>query len=244
MRLDKLLADMQAGTRSDVKRLIKQGAVTVDGSNKVSPKQQVDPAVQKVCCLGEEVRYQEFVYYMFYKPGDCVTARHDALHKTVMDYIPDKRKGLSPVGRLDLDTEGLLLITDDGMLSHNLLSPVKHVETVYEAKVLGRVTDKEVEAFKMGLDIGDDSLTKPSGLTVLAKGDVSKVRVVLTEGRFHQVKRMFSAVGMQVLFLKRVAMGGLWLDDALVPGEYRQLKEEERKLLGVQITSGSRRGNG
>ena len=226
MRLDKLLADMQAGTRSDVKRLIKQGAVTVDGSNKVSPKQQVDPAVQKVCCLGEEVRYQEFVYYMFYKPGDCVTA------------------GLSPVGRLDLDTEGLLLITDDGMLSHNLLSPVKHVEKVYEAKVLGRVTDKEVEAFKMGLDIGDDSLTKPSGLTVLAKGDVSKVRVVLTEGRFHQVKRMFSAVGMQVLFLKRVAMGGLWLDDALVPGEYRQLKEEERKLLGVQITSGSRRGNG
>ena len=144
---------------------------------------------------------------MFYKPGDCVTARHDALHKTVMDYIPDKRKGLSPVGRLDLDTEGLLLITDDGMLSHNLLSPVKHVEKVYEAKVLGRVT-------------------------------------VLTEGRFHQVKRMFSAVGMQVLFLKRVAMGGLWLDDALVPGEYRQLKEEERKLLGVQITSGSRRGNG
>ena len=106
------------------------------------------------------------------------------------------------------------------------------------------MTDKEVEAFKMGLDIGDDSLTKPSGLTVLAKGDVSKVRVVLTEGRFHQVKRMFSAVGMQVLFLKRVAMGGLWLDDALVPGEYRQLKEEERKLLGVQITSGSRRGNG
>lgn len=143
-----------------------------------------------------------------------------------------------------MDTEGLLLITDDWMLSHNLLSPVKHVEKVYEAKVLGRVTDKEVEAFKMGLDIGDDSLTKPSGLTVLAKGDVSKVRVVLTEGRFHQVKRMFSAVGMQVLFLKRVAMGGLWLDDALVPGEYRQLKEEERKLLGVQITSGSRRGNG
>ncbi len=161
-----------------------------------------------------------------------MTARQDALHKTVMDYITDKRKGLSPVGRLDLDTEGLLLITDDGMLSHNLLSPAKHVEKVYEAKILGQVTDEDVKAFKNGVHIGDDLPAKPAKLTVLSEGDVSNVRVVITEGRYHQIKRMFSAVGKQVLFLKRVAMGGLWLDETLLPGEYRALREDEKELLG------------
>ncbi len=232
MRLDKLLSDMQGITRSEIKRLIKQGTVTVDGVKCASPKQQVDPKIQSVCLLGEEIQYQKFVYYMFNKPGNCVTARQDALHKTVMDYITDKRKGLSPVGRLDLDTEGLLLITDDGMLSHNLLSPAKHVEKVYEAKILGQVTDEDVKAFKNGVHIGDDLPAKPAKLTVLSEGDVSNVRVVITEGRYHQIKRMFSAVGKQVLFLKRVAMGGLWLDETLLPGEYRALREDEKELLG------------
>lgn len=232
MRLDKLLSDMQGITRSEIKRLIKQGTVTVDGVKCVSPKQQVDPKIQSVCLLGEEIQYQKFVYYMFNKPGNCVTARQDALHKTVMDYITDKRRGLSPVGRLDLDTEGLLLITDDGMLSHNLLSPAKHVEKVYEAKILGQVTDEDVKAFKNGVHIGDDLPAKPAKLTVLSEGDVSNVRVVITEGRYHQIKRMFSAVGKQVLFLKRVAMGGLWLDETLLPGEYRALREDEKELLG------------
>lgn len=232
MRLDKLLSDMQGITRSEIKRLIKQGTVTVDGVKCASPKQQVDPKIQSVCLLGEEIQYQKFVYYMFNKPGNCVTARQDALHKTVMDYITDKRKGLSPVGRLDLDTEGLLLITDDGMLSHNLLSPAKHVEKVYEAKILGQVTDEDVKAFKSGVHIGDDLPAKPAKLTVLSEGDVSNVRVVITEGRYHQIKRMFSAVGKQVLFLKRVAMGGLWLDETLLPGEYRALREDEKELLG------------
>ena len=232
MRLDKLLSDMQGITRSEIKRLIKQGTVTVDGVKCASPKQQVDPKIQSVCLLGEEIQYQKFVYYMFNKPGNCVTARQDALHKTVMDYITDKRKGLSPVGRLDLDTEGLLLITDDGMLSHNLLSPAKHVEKVYEAKILGQVTDEDVKAFKNGVHIGDDLPAKPAKLTVLSEGDVSNVRVVITEGRYHQIKRMFSAVGKQVLFLKRVAMGGLWLDETLLPGECRALREDEKELLG------------
>ena len=232
MRLDKLLSDMQGITRSEIKRLIKQGTVTVDGVKCASPKQQVDPKIQSVCLLGEEIQYQKFVYYMFNKPGNCVTARQDALHKTVMDYITDKRKGLSPVGRLDLDTEGLLLLTDDGMLSHNLLSPAKHVEKVYEAKILGQVTDEDVKAFKNGVHIGDDLPAKPAKLTVLSEGDVSNVRVVITEGRYHQIKRMFSAVGKQVLFLKRVAMGGLWLDETLLPGEYRALREDEKELLG------------
>ena len=231
MRLDKLLADMQAGTRSEVKQYIRQGKVTVDGSSRVSPKQQVDPGTQTICCFGKEIHYQKYVYYMLYKPQNCVTARQDAGHKTVMDYIGDKRKDLSPVGRLDLDTEGLLLITNDGMLSHNLLSPTKHVEKVYEAEVDGWVTKEDIEAFRQGLDIGDETLTKPAELTVLTEGDISRVRVVITEGRYHQIKRMFAAVGKQVVYLKRTAMGSLRLDETLLPGEYRELTKEERNLL-------------
>lgn len=231
MRLDKLLSEMRAETRSEVKRLILNGAVTVDGVCCKIPKQQVDPGKQTVCCCKEEVKYQKYVYYMLHKPGGCVTARQDALHKTVMDFISDKRKGLSPVGRLDLDTEGLLLITDDGLLSHQLLSPAKHVKKVYEAFVLGRVTKEDVKAFWQGLAIGDDSLTKPAELNILSEGEISKVRVSITEGRYHQIKRMFAAVGKQVIYLKRVAMGGLVLDESLLPGEYRALTEEEVKLL-------------
>lgn len=231
MRLDKLLADMQVGTRSEVKQYIRQGNVTVDNSSVVSPKQQVDPNTQTICCFGKEIHYQEYVYYMFYKPGNCVTARQDAGHKTVMDYIGDRRKGLSPAGRLDLDTEGLLLITNDGMLSHNLLSPTKHVEKVYEAEICGRVTEADMEAFRQGLDIGDKTMTKPAKLTVLMEGDISRVRIVITEGRYHQIKRMFAAVGKQVVYLKRTAMGGLKLDETLLPGEYRELTKEEQNRL-------------
>lgn len=235
MRLDKLLADMQAGTRSQVKQYIRQGKVTVDGSSKVSPKQQVDPDTQTVCCFGKEIRYQEYVYYMLYKPANCVTARQDAEHKTVMDYIADKRKGLFPVGRLDLDTEGLLLITNDGSLAHNLLSPAKHVKKVYEADISGQVTEADIEAFWRGLDIGDKALTKPARLTVLTEGDRPRVRIVITEGRYHQVKRMFAAIGKRVMFLKRVAMGSLRLDETLLPGEYRELTEGERDALLQQV---------
>lgn len=231
MRLDKFLADMQIGTRSEVKQMIRQGNITVDGNCHVTAKQQIDPKQQKIFCFGKEICYQEYVYYMFYKPGDCVTARRDAMHKTVMDYIDDNRKDLSPVGRLDLGTEGLLLITNDGKLAHNLLSPAKHVKKVYEAAVDGLVTKEDVDAFAKGLSIGGDTLTKPAALTILSAGDVSEVRVVITEGRYHQIKRMFSAVGKQVLFLKRTAMGGLTLDGSLLPGEYRELTEQELALL-------------
>lgn len=231
MRLDKLLADMRVGSRSEVKQYIRQGSVTVDGSSKVSPKQQVDPDRQTVCCFGKEILYREYVYYMLYKPRDCVTARQDTEHKTVMDYIPDARKELSPVGRLDRDTEGLLLITNDGMLSHNLLSPAKHVAKVYEAVIEGRVTGEDVEAFRLGLDIGDETMTKPAKLTVLEEADISKVRIEITEGRYHQVKRMFAAVGKRVIYLKRTAMGSLKLDESLLPGEWRALTEEEIDVL-------------
>lgn len=231
MRLDKLLANMQIGTRSEVKKYIKQGKVTVDGSSKVKPEQQVNPSEQTICYLGKELKYQEFEYYMLYKPGNCVTARTDSLHKTVMDYINSSNRDLSPVGRLDLDTEGLLLITNDGNLSHNLLSPAKHVKKVYEAKIEGLVTEEDVEKFREGLDIGDDTPTKPAELEILEAGDMSQIRVTITEGRYHQVKRMFQAVGKKVVFLKRLEMGTLKLDETLKPGEYRKLKEHEVDAL-------------
>lgn len=234
MRLDKLLANMQIGTRSEVKKYIKNGQVSVDGNYKVRPEQQVDPESQTICCFGKELVYQKFEYYMLYKPGDCVTARTDSLHKTVMDYICSSCRDLSPVGRLDLDTEGLLLITNDGALSHNLLSPVKHVKKVYEATIAGKVTEEDVSAFKEGLDIGDDTQTKPAILEILEAGETSRIRVTIIEGRYHQVKRMFQAVGKQVTFLKRLQMGSLKLDDSLLPGEYRSLTEEEIQTLKEQ----------
>ena len=237
MRLDKLLADMQIGTRKEIRQYIRQGHVAVDQNSKVSPDLQVDPMRQTICCFGKEVHYQEYIYYMFYKPKNCVTARRDSLHKTVMDYLPEGRKDLSPVGRLDLDTEGLLLITNDGMLSHNLLSPAKHVKKVYEATIDGQLTPEEIKAFCLGLDIGDNAMTKPAELTVLESGDISRVRVTITEGRYHQIKRMFAALGKQVLFLKRTAMGNLVLDDTLRPGEYRELTPEELVKLKREFPS-------
>lgn len=227
MRLDKLLSNMQIGTRSEVKKYIRQGKVTVDGSSNVRPEQNVNPVEQTICCFGKALMYQEFEYYMLYKPGNCVTAKIDERHKTVMDYIDSPKKDLSPVGRLDLDTEGLLLITNDGNLSHNLLSPAKHVKKVYEARIDGLVTEKDIEAFRCGLDIGDDTPTKPAELEIIEAGAVSLVHVTITEGRYHQIKRMFQAVGKQVLFLKRLTMGSLKLDESLNPGEYRQLTSEE-----------------
>ncbi|MEI3228213.1 MAG: pseudouridine synthase [Lachnospiraceae bacterium] len=231
MRLDKLLADMQIGSRSEVKTYIRQKKVTIDGSADVRANQEVNPVVQTVCYLGKPLKYREFEYYMLYKPKGCVTARSDAVHATVMDYIDSNRKNLSPVGRLDLDTEGLLLITNDGALSHDLLSPAKHVKKTYEAMINGHVTDADAEAFRQGLDIGDDTLTRPAELEILSANEQSFIRVTITEGRFHQVKRMFQAVGKEVVYLKRISMGNLLLDETLKPGEYRELKEEEIRAL-------------
>jgi len=238
MRLDKLLADMQIGTRNKVKQLIRQGAVTVDGAVQTAPDLKVDPNRQKICCFGKDLRYTEYVYYMFYKPKGCVTAHRDAMHPTVMDYIDCGRRGLSPVGRLDLDTEGLLLITNDGELSHNLLSPAKHVSKVYEAKISGCVTKEDVEKFAAGLEIGDESRTRHAKLEILPQGGPFDVRVTVTEGRYHQIKRMFAAVGQSVLELKRIRMGSVALDPSLHPGEYRMLSDEEIKALKTQEEAG------
>ncbi len=233
MRLDKYLADMGIGTRSEVKQQIRKKQVTVNGLLPTGPQQQVEPGEDEVICQGEAVPYMEYEYFMLNKPQGCVSAVTDRGHQTVMDLITKKnRKDLFPVGRLDKDTEGLLLITNDGALSHALLSPGKHVPKTYYARICGEVTQHDVTQFAQGLDIGEAKLTKPAKLEILCSGPMAaEVKLTITEGKFHQVKRMFQAVGKEVSFLKRLSMGGLCLDASLQPGDYRRLTEAEINLL-------------
>lgn len=232
IRLDKFLTEVGIGTRSEVKKYIRQGLITVDSAPAQKPEQKIDEKTAKVCFRGNEIVYAAYEYYLFYKPAGCVSATEDRLHKTVMDYLTDTvRKDLFPVGRLDLDTEGLLLITNDGALAHDLLSPSKHVEKTYYAKVKGRVMEDDVNRFKKGVDIGEEKPTKPAKLVIVSEGDISEIRLTITEGRFHQVKRMFEAVGKEVVYLKRLSMGSLVLPDDLAPGDYRSLTTQELEAL-------------
>ena len=232
IRLDKYLADMGIGTRTEVKKLIRQGKVKVGDAVVKSPEQKIDTATQKVFCDGQEVGYEEYEYYMLNKPAGYVSATTDAKEKTVLDLITDKkRKDLFPVGRLDKDTEGLLLITNDGDLAHRLLAPKKHVDKLYYAKVDGIVTEEDVKVFAEGVNIGEDELTRPAVLEILKSDEISEIYLTIQEGKFHQVKRMFEAVGKKVIYLKRISMGTLRLDENLKLGEYRPLTEEELEHL-------------
>ena len=232
IRLDKFLADMGIGTRTEVKKMIRQGKVKIGDTVVKSPEQKIDTATQKVFCEGQEVGYEEYEYYMLNKPAGYVSATTDAKDKTVLDLITDKkRKDLFPVGRLDKDTEGLLLITNDGDLAHRLLAPKKHVDKLYYAKVEGLVTEDDVKTFAEGVNIGDDEMTRPAVLEILKSDDISEIHLTIQEGKFHQVKRMFEAVGKKVIYLKRVSMGTLRLDENLKLGEYRALTEEELEHL-------------
>ena len=232
IRLDKFLTEVGIGTRSEVKKYIRQGLVTIDSVPAQKPEQKIDEKTAKVCFRGNEIVYAAYEYYLLYKPAGCVSATEDRLHKTVMDYLTDTvRKDLFPVGRLDLDTEGLLLITNDGALAHDLLSPSKHVEKTYYAKVKGRVAEDDVNQFEKGVDIGEEKPTKPAKLVIVSEGDISEIRLTITEGRFHQVKRMFEAVGKEVVYLKRLSMGSLVLPDDLAPGDYRPLTTQELEAL-------------
>ena len=232
IRLDKFLTEVGIGTRSEVKKYIRQGLVTIDSVPAQKPEQKIDEKTAKVCFRGNEIVYAAYEYYLLYKPAGCVSATEDRLHKTVMDYLTDTvRKDLFPVGRLDLDTEGLLLITNDGALAHDLLSPSKHVEKTYYAKVKGRVAEDDVNQFEKGVDIGEEKPTKPAKLVIVSEGDISEIRLTITEGRFHQVKRMFEAVGKEVVYLKRLSMGSLVLPDDLAPGDYRSLTIQELESL-------------
>lgn len=232
MRLDKFLTELGVGTRSEVKKLLKAGQVTVNGEKASKPEQKIDENKDIVCYQGNILTYQQFEYYMFHKPAGCVTAVTDVMHKTVMDYMKDlSRKDLVPVGRLDIDTEGLLLITNDGQLSHDLLSPAKHVPKTYYAKIDGIVTEEDVNLFAKGVDIGEKKLTKPAKLVVLVSDTISEIELTISEGKFHQVKRMFEAVNKKVVYLKRISMGNLVLDEELEAGCYRALTEEEIESL-------------
>lgn len=223
---------MGIGTRSEVKKAIQKKAVTVNQEVILRPEYKVDPKEDEVCYKGQRLAYEPYVYYLFHKPKGCVSATKDNVYPTVLSYI-DNPAGyeLFPVGRLDVDTEGLLLITNDGALAHELLSPKKHVAKTYFAEVEGWVTEEDVEMFAHGLDIGDEKKTLPAKLEIESQGRISRIRLTITEGRYHQVKRMFQAVGKKVLYLKRISMGGLELEEGLQPGTYRRLTDEEIQLL-------------
>ena len=232
IRLDKYLADMGCGTRSQVKREIAGGSVMVNGAPARRPEDKIDTEKDSVVFRGSPVGYVEYEYFMLNKPAGVVSATEDRRERTVLDLIDARqRKDLFPVGRLDKDTEGLLLITNDGEMAHRLLSPKKHVDKVYYAKVAGRITEEHVRLFAEGVDIGDEKPALPAELTVLSSGEISEIELVIREGRFHQVKRMFQAAGGEVIYLKRLRMGSLVLDGGLEPGEYRKLTEEEVRAL-------------
>ncbi len=231
LRLDKFLADSGAGTRSAVKEMIRKGRVTVNGIPAAGADSKVGEQ-DEVCLDQKPVRRAEFEYYMLHKAAGCVTAVRDSRYPTVMDGIRSARKEkLFPVGRLDLDTEGLLLVTDDGELAHRLLAPSRHVEKTYFARVSGNVTQEDVRLFLEGLQIGEKRPTLPAKLEILSGGEVSEVLLTIREGKYHQVKRMFEAVGKRVLYLKRVRMGSLLLDESLQRGDYRPLTEAEIAAL-------------
>lgn len=231
MRLDKFLADMGAGTRSELKKMIRAKRVTVDGEVIRDPGFSVDET-SEVLLDGKPVVYEGFVCYMLNKPAGVISATKDPSQQTVLDLIREQhRTDLFPVGRLDKDTEGLLLITNDGKLAHRLLSPKKHVEKTYFARVEGVVTEADVKVFEEGMEIGEDFTALPAELKILSSGAQSEVLVTICEGKYHQIKRMFHAVGKEVVYLKRLLMGDLSLDPALLPGEYRRLTEEEIRRI-------------
>lgn len=235
IRLDKYLADMGCGTRQEVKKFIRSGQVSVDGIVVKKPETKVEQTVQEVFLNGEKVGYESFEYYMLNKPAGVISATEDQSCQTVVDLIKDKkRKDLFPVGRLDKDTEGLLLITNDGALAHRLLSPKKHVDKCYFARICGKVTEEDVRSFEKGVNIGSQEqpeITMPGKLEIITSDDISKIRLTIQKGKFHQVKRMFQAVGKEVIYLKRLRMGTLILDENLGIGEYRPLTKEELEKL-------------
>ena len=233
-RIDKLLASTGRWSRKEVKDLIRQGRVLAGGVPVARPEEKLDPSAVSFTVDGIPVDCAPFVYVMLHKPAGLLSATEDRLQSTVLDLLPEelRRRGLFPVGRLDKDTTGLLLLTDDGSLAHRLLSPKKHVDKVYLARVEGRVDAGDVDALAAGMVLADGLCCLPAGLEPL--GDGSECRVTLREGKYHQVKRMLAARGKPVVSLHRLQMGPLALDEDLKPGEWRYLSNLERaELLGA-----------
>ena len=232
IRLDKFLADMGYGTRSEVKKEITKGNVKINGLSVRKPETKIDTQKDEVMYREQPAAYEKYEYYMLNKPAGVISATTDKKEKTVLDLIGEKqRKDLFPVGRLDKDTEGLLLITNDGELAHRLLSPKKHVDKVYYVRVQGELAEEDIRRLAEGIDIGEEKLTLPARLVIRKNGQFSEAEITIQEGKFHQVKRMFHALGKEVVYLKRLSMGTLVLDGNLKPGEYRKLTKEERDGL-------------
>lgn len=229
MRLDKFLGATGFGSRRDIKEIIKKGRVSVNGKAVFDPSVHIDPRADEVLVDGKAANYREFVYLMLNKPSGVVSATDDNLHKTVLDLIPKEYRHfkLFPCGRLDIDTEGLLLLTNDGQTAHKLLSPSKKVDKKYYVKVKGSLTQEDVKSFNEGILINGGYTTKPANLEIIKSGEISEAFVTLREEKFHQVKRMFQALSKQVVYLKRVEFAGLKLDESLSPGEFRELRDDE-----------------
>ena len=249
MRLDRFLSEIGIGTRKNIKQLIKAGRISVNGEIAKSSDMKIDEKTAVVTFDGKPLQYREYEYYMLHKPAGVVSATEDRAHKTVIDLITEtKRKDLFPVGRLDIDTEGLLLITNDGDMSHRLLAPEKHVDKCYMAYIRGELTGEDIRRFETGIDIGEDGeeqMTAPAALRVIRSltpdndnnndndddndndACLQEVEVTIHEGKYHQIKRMFAALGKEVVYLKRLSMGSLRLDEKLLKGEYRRLTDEE-----------------
>ena len=235
MRLDKYLVACAVGSRTEVKNFLKAGRVTVNGKKEKSAKLQINEDTDEICFDGQKIDYEEFVYYRMNKPQGVISATEDPKHKTVLDLLDDyaRAKEVFPVGRLDIDTHGLLLLTNDGKLAHALLSPKRHVDKIYLAQVKGMMTDADIELFAQGIPLKDFTC-RPAKLELVSidRGkNESLIRVTIAEGKFHQVKRMVTYCGKEVVDLQRVTMGTLTLDEALKRGEWRRLSKEELEGL-------------
>ena len=233
MRVDKLLSNVGVASRAELKKYCKQGLISVNGKVVNNPGVQVDSESDDIRFNGEKIVYREFVYIMLNKPDGYISATFDKYDPIVLDLIDQSYLVFEPfpVGRLDKDTEGLLVLTNDGQLAHRVLSPKKHVPKTYYAKIQGKVTEEDILAFEKGVILDDGYETMPSQLKILKSDDMSEIELTIHEGKFHQVKRMFESVGKKVVYLKRLSMGKLKLDESLGLGEYRELTEEEVKLI-------------
>lgn len=235
-RLDKILSNMGFGSRKEVKALIKSGCVEIDDEVIKEAEEKINPEHQIIRVNGAIINYRKHVYIMMNKPQDVISATEDARYETVLDLLDGEYSNyqLCPVGRLDKDTEGLMLLTNDGMLSHGLTSPKRGIPKIYYAEISGAVGNEDVKAFKKGIILEDGYKTLEADLEVIEKAALSKVKLTIYEGKFHQVKRMFEAVDKKVVYLKRLSIGTLELDESLKPGQYRELTDEELKGL-VQL---------
>ena len=235
MRLDKFLVACAVGSRTEVKNFLKSGRVTVNGKKEKSAKLQINEETDEICFDGQKLDYEEFVYYMMNKPQGVISATEDPKHKTVLDLLDDlaRSKEVFPVGRLDIDTHGLLLLTNDGKLAHALLSPKRHVDKTYLAQVKGIMTEEDIETFAQGIPLKGFTCqpAKLELVSVDAEKNQSLVRVTIAEGKFHQVKRMVAYCGKEVVDLQRLTMGTLTLDEDLKRGEWRRLSKEELEGL-------------